>query len=496
MSNLPVSDFVNVQISLSALPAAAASFSGGLIVGSAARLPLGARVQAFTKDTYGSIFSSADPEYTALQMAFSQNPAPATRYVGRRFSSAAGGYLQSDGYASLTALKAITAGAFDITLDGTLVHVTGLDLHLVTDMADVATALQSAIAHSCTVTYQAADGNGIAAGLCIHSATTGAASQVSYGVIVNSGSPSAPDPTATLLGLTLDAGASRTVGVAAESMSDSLNALKIASADWYSFTTTSDTLLADQILAATWAEAAEQPYFGTSMDPLCYNPSDQTALAGYCKAHGFSHTFVQFSTDTADAAGSAMARLNIVDYTQPASTIDLFGKQEPGVTPEPLTETQKEALDANNCNYYANVGGYAMLALGNMSNGRAADEVVGLDWLQSQAQSLVFAALATQPTKLPQTDAGVAALEAALESALQMAVTNGLLAPGYWPKTNVAVGEVNPGQFLPKGYYIFAQPVALQNSLDRAARLSPPITAIACGAGALRKCLITINFSR
>jgi len=135
-----------------------------------------------------------------------------------------------------------------------------------------------------------------------------------------------------------------------------------------------------------------------------------------------------------------------------------------------------------------------MLAEGVMASGKFFDERHGLDWLQNAIETNVFGYLYTRTTKVPQTDKGVAALVQQTEKALREGVNNGLLAPGVW--NGMDLGEVSSGDFLPKGFYVYAQPVAEQNQSDREARKAPPIQVIAKGAGAIHFADITVTFER
>ncbi len=492
MSTLPVSDHVAVTILVTANPPSVPSFSGGLIVGTSARLALGQRVVAVTRDTYASYYSASDPEYTALAKFFSQSPAPATAYAARWFTAAAAGYLTGGVHEALTPLKTITAGAFDVVVDATTINVTSLDLSGAATLAAVATLVQTKL-HAglagTTCTYDAT-----AAKFVVTSPTTGVSSQVGFATVT-----AGDTTTAGALGLSHAAGASRTVGIALETLTAALDAIKLFSSAWYAFATVSDCSFANHKLAADWAEANARPYFVTTNLPSAYAApvaasGDAADIAQYANAKNYKRTFTMFSTDTLDAAVSAMARINAVDYTQPNSVITLKFKQLPGVAAEALTETQKQALDLNHCNYYATFGTFDMLGEGWMADGTFTDQVIGLDWLTAQAQTDVFAALATATTKIPQTDPGVFRIQKALEGSLRQARSNGLVAPGTWPATNAGLGEVDPGEFLEEGFYVYAQPVALQSSTARGLRAAPAISAIACGAGALHSVAITINF--
>jgi len=190
------------------------------------------------------------------------------------------------------------------------------------------------------------------------------------------------------------------------------------------------------------------------------------------------------------------ARASTVDFSGVNTTITLKFKQEPGVTAETLTTTQAKALAAKNCNVFVNYNnGTAILQEGVMANGYFFDEVHGLDWLQNQIQTDVFNVLLTAGTKVPQTDAGVTQLINAIENGgAEMAVANGLCAPGVWNAPSV--GVVQQGQTLSKGYYFYAPPVASQSQSDRSARKAPLIQGAMKLAGAIHFSNVSISVNR
>ena len=81
-----------------------------------------------------------------------------------------------------------------------------------------------------------------------------------------------------------------------------------------------------------------------------------------------------------------------------------------------------------------------------------------------------------------------------VEAVCSQAVTNGLLAPGVW--TSGGFGSLSMGDFLPKGFYVYAPPIASQNSADRAARKSVPIQVAAKLAGAIHTVNVLINVNQ
>ncbi|WP_096967524.1 DUF3383 family protein [Escherichia coli] len=213
------------------------------------------------------------------------------------------------------------------------------------------------------------------------------------------------------------------------------------------------------------------------------------------KAAGYARTFWQYSSSSKYAAISAFGRAFTVNFTGSNTTIILKFKTEPGITYETLTTAQAAAIDAINGNvyvYYAN--DTAIIQQGVMANGDFFDERHGLDWLQNYVQTNLYNLLYTSATKIPQTDAGVTRLMTNVEASLDQAVNNGLIAPGVW--NGGPIGQIESGDTLTKGYYVYADAVANQAQSDREARKSPVIQAAIKLAGAIHYGDVQINVVR
>ncbi len=213
------------------------------------------------------------------------------------------------------------------------------------------------------------------------------------------------------------------------------------------------------------------------------------------KAAGYSRTFWQYSSSSKYAAISAFGRAFTVNFTGNNTTITLKFKTEPGVTHETLTTAQASAIDAINGNvyvYYAN--DTAIIQQGVMANGDFFDERHGLDWLQNYVQTNLYNLLYTSNTKIPQTDAGVTRLMTNVEASLDQAVNNGLIAPGVW--NGGPIGQIESGDTLTKGYYVYADSVDNRAQSDREARKSPVIQAAIKLAGAIHYADVQINVVR
>ncbi|HDS7983279.1 TPA: DUF3383 domain-containing protein [Klebsiella pneumoniae subsp. pneumoniae] len=269
--------------------------------------------------------------------------------------------------------------------------------------------------------------------------------------------------------------------------------------NWYglAIADSADLVEADVISVAAAIEASSlSRILAVTTDDVNVLVAGNTDNIGYkLKAAGYGRTFWQYSSSSKYAAISAFGRAFTVNFTGNNTTITLKFKTEPGVTYETLTTAQASAIDAINGNvyvYYAN--DTAIIQQGVMANGDFFDERHGLDWLQNYVQTNLYNLLYTSNTKIPQTDAGVTRLMTNVEASLDQAVNNGLIAPGVW--SGGPIGQIESGDTLTKGYYVYADSVDNQAQSDREARKSPVIQAAIKLAGAIHYADVQINVVR
>jgi hypothetical protein len=222
---------------------------------------------------------------------------------------------------------------------------------------------------------------------------------------------------------------------------------------------------------------------------------DTSNIAYKLKQLNLSKTAVQYSSSNDYAIVSFLARILTTDYTANKSVINLMYKQEPGVIAESLAQSQMSALVANNCNVFVNYdNNTAIIQPGVQSNGDFTDTIFGADWLAITIQNTLYNLLYSTSTKIPQTDEGNHILSTGIISVLDQGVANGLLAPGTWQENGF--GTLNRNDFLPKGYYVYAPPIASQNPSDRAARKSVTFQVAAKLAGAIQTISVILNVNR
>ncbi|ECO4983400.1 DUF3383 domain-containing protein [Salmonella enterica subsp. enterica serovar Gaminara] len=285
---------------------------------------------------------------------------------------------------------------------------------------------------------------------------------------------------------------------AAEKLMDAVNAV-MGYTNWYGLGIADKEDIADddwlKVAAAVEASGVSRILAITTSDPATMDATSTTDLAYKLKAAKYGRTFVQYSSSSKYAALSAFGRAFTVNFNGSNTTITLKFKQEPGITYETLTTDQAAALDAKNCNvfvYYQN--DTAILQQGVMSSGDFFDERHGLDWLQNYVQTNLYNLLYTSTTKIPQTDAGVTRLLSNVEQSMDQSVTNGLLAAGVW--NGGPIGQLDSGDTLTKGYYVYAQPLSEQAQADREARKAPVIQVACKLAGAVHFADVQINVVR
>jgi hypothetical protein len=253
----------------------------------------------------------------------------------------------------------------------------------------------------------------------------------------------------------------------------------------------------DHIAVANFIEACDPVslYGYTSQDTGVIDATITTDIASQMKALGFTRTFGQYSSSSPYACASIFGRAFTVDFEGSNTVITLKFKTEPGVAGEQLTETAAAALRLKNCNvfvYYSN--DVAIIQEGVMASGMFFDERHNMDWVANRVQTDLFNILYTSNTKIPQTNAGIHILTTTVEHALQQGVVNGTIAPGQWNATGF--GQIEFGQFLPKGYYVWAPLVEDQPQAIREARIAPTIQAAIKLAGAVHKANVIINVNR
>lgn len=484
MQTLPTSSLIRVAVMLAVTAAQAQNLSTLLVLGSSPTIDVVERYRDYT--TLAQVagdFGTQAPEYLAARRWFQQAPQPATLKIGRWAQSSTSGLLRgaalSAAAQALNNFTAVTTGGFTYTKNGgSATNVTGLNLSGATNLNQVASIITAGLTGA-VMEWDAAFSR-----FELTSTTTGTTSSISFLTAPGTGTD-----ISGLLGMTAaSSGAYRATGINAET---AISAVQLFDANygqtWYGLTVLG-AVNSDHLAIAGYIEGTNTAhlYGVTTQEAACLVAADTSDIAYQLKQLAYNKTAVQFSSSDLYAVHSLLGRMLTVNYTSNNTVITAMFKQEPGVIAENLNTTQAAALKAKSCNaFVAYDNNTSIIQNGVVSSGVFLDIITGTDWLKVTIQNALYNLLYTSPTKIPQTDAGTQQLTTTIAAVCSQAVENGLLAPGVW--NSAGFGTLAQGDYIPKGFYIYAPRVATQNPVDRAARKAVPIRVAGKLAGAVHE---------
>ncbi|WP_269914799.1 DUF3383 family protein [Acinetobacter sp. HY1485] len=265
---------------------------------------------------------------------------------------------------------------------------------------------------------------------------------------------------------------------------------------WYGLMVADDLSDDEVVKLAALIEAADPSriYGHTTQNANTLLTTSKDDVASRLKAQGYKRTVCLYSSSSKFAIASLFGRAFSVNFNGTNTTITLKFKQLPGVTAENLTVSKASALASKNCNVYV---GYnndtAILQEGVMASGVFIDEVHGLDWQQNNLETSLWNLYYTTG-KVPQTDGGLNRQCAVLERACEQGVTNGLAAPGVW--NGDEFGSLKSGDYLTKGYYVFANSLDDQSQAEREQRKAPVFQIAYKLAGATHFADVVVSVNR
>jgi hypothetical protein len=491
---LPVSRVINVTINLTPTGAQSQSLSTMLLLGSSNVINPTERYRLYEDiQEVAADFGTTAPEYLAAVLWFEQSPQPATLTIGRWVQAPSAGQLigatLSPTQQLLANFTAISNGAFKYAYDGgSVTQTSSINLSTATSLSSVA-ALISALTPGIVVVWDANYQRFEAT-----SDTTGASSAVSFFT-----SPAAgPTDLSTLLGMSAsNSGSYVSNGMIAESALNCVTFFDLNYGQTFYGVYLIGGADSDTEAIAPYIEASgnKHVFFVTTQEAGVLVAATTSDIASILSALNYNRTWLQYSSTNPYAAISAAARILPTDYTGNNTVITLFYKQEPGIVAEFLNSNQVNALENKNCNVFVNYNNNtAIIEPGQCASGVFLDIICGCDWFSLQAQASLYNLLYTSPTKIPQTDAGTQQFLNVIEAVCIQGVQNGFIAPGQW--NSGGFGVLSQGDFLVKGYYVWAPKVATQSEADRAARKSVPIQAAIKLAGAVHTLALTVNVNQ
>lgn len=376
----------------------------------------------------GAYFGYDSNEYAAALKYFmgydNAFKRPDTLKFARRIATASSGKLIGGSAASLAALKAITAGTFKISVDGTEITVASLDLSSATTQSDIAAALAAKITGT-TVTY-----NSNLNAFIITSSSTGATSSVSAATDTDT-----TNKFAEKLGLTVNAGAIPQDGMAAMSEDANMTAIARADGNWVSFTTLYEADASEIEALAKWCndqkvEYAYFPYTDAAADTV---PSNASNLPNTLKNADYEGYVLLFG-DIFHAV-AAMAIWASVDWNRYNGLPTMAFRSQNGLAASVTDETIAENLLSMNVSYYgryaSRVEDFTFFYNGAMGGGDFGfiDAYIGNIWLRNALQNAILNGL-QNVGRTPYIDAGYNQIRAWCADPINRGLNNGVIQPG------------------------------------------------------------------
>lgn len=478
--SIPISELIAVNIAIAPSGAAVDGF-GPLLFMSKEFKPVAGEVPVRSYSSLKEVqedFPTGEI-YKAATAWYSQKPTPKTFLVGAILTTspipATPATLTSKTAAVLADVKKITAGTFEIRVNDQLVKLSAIKLDAVTDLAAVATLLTTKI------NEQANEANQVSvtqtAGVFkVSTSETGLDCFLDY----------AEGTVATVLNLSRDKAPVLTQGENQKSISaDLANIVESAVSFFYVAVERSLRGQAGQMEVARWCEASGKVFGWEDSNENILKMGTENSFKEAKNANLRNTLCVYDASASTDEypAVSILGRAATVNFNVANSVLILAYKKGPGVATADLSSGQLKALQSYNGNAFISVGGNVMFFDGKMADGTWFDTVQGVEWLTQRIRVNVFNLFYQSTTKVPWTDTGVAMVNQQVTNALELARTNGLIAPGY----------DNEGNFYPEGYKVISTSLALLQS-QKGQRIWEGTSFIAIGSGALQGATITGNF--
>lgn len=384
---------VKVDISLDTTGVSTEGFSTILCVGPHLHgLP---RVSTYTAadQMLDDGFSADDPLYKMVSDAFSQTPSPAAVKVGRRQVNSC-----TVTVAQLGATSAYTLTVSGYGDDGNVTEKTYSYTNDEGSSEDVLQGLSTAVTGDESALLSASYSDGV--------------------LTLQAKDPSKP------FALKASSMLSVELGSVTESVAQTMAAVMNSDSDFYGVAFTSKEQ--DDVLAmAEWAESAGKLY-GTSFGGDTVKNSEMTTDTGsQLKAKNYYRTFWFYhSVENEYPEVAVMARCFAIDPGGETWAL----KKLAGITVDPLTETEFNAITGKNGNTFELFRNVSVTQNGKVAAGEWIDIIRFRDWLEEEIKTNVFNLLINRD-KVPYTDAGIAAIESRIREALELGQSRGGIAP-------------------------------------------------------------------
>lgn len=457
-------------------------------------------VNTADSDDVSAVFDAGVEPRIAGDIYYQQEPFPKNLIFGRWINADVAAELLGQSFASTFAiLNAISDGSFECLGE----DFTAIDLTIPSDLAGIATAIQTAL--------QTGTDPSFASATCTFNVSKNRF-EVTTGAVVGAAATltvfSTTDPLvgtdiSGLLGL--DEGATLNQGADEETISEAIEACIFLDDSPYFIETERTIVDYDTINeVSVWVASREYMYFVDNLESVATNTGETTSVIYQLSLLEYPRDVAMWSATGDYKALSFAGRYSSVNFAGSNTVITGNLKQLPGTLSDNITTTQQTELESKFSNYYAPWFSTGSDPVNGVYNGTTMKSLVWadvryyLDWNVNAVRVDVFNLLYNSGI-VPQTEAGVAAIYGVIDAVMQQGITNGGIAPGQLSAAatlDVQLSTNNPDfdGYLTSGYLIYATPLADQSQSDRNLRKSPPFKVWMKGSGAIHSVEIALIF--
>jgi len=387
---------------------------------------------------------------------------------------------------AVSQLQEVSAGSFDIDIDGATENITGIDSRTVTDLDDMVALLNAELSGG--VASVNADNQ-----IIITSSTTGATSLITVLTAAATGTF-----IGAILGLSAGTGAVATQGAAAgtEAIETKVAAVTavLAEVSFRGLVFIDNPSDADAQLLSTWAQANSVLIYDvfSNSDNLVTNVTNPVWLIKLASETNYR---MLYRKDASRLFATAyMSRAHTVNFTAENSAITMNLKTIVGIASEEFTQTEIDGALNVGLDIYTSIKDVPGVLCSGANDFQ--DNRYNLLGFIDAVSTDLYNVLKTTGTKIAQTILGVNKLIDQGERTTRGFVKAGVFAPGTWTLAET-FGNVDTfnNAIETQGFYWLAGLLADQPIADRQNRISPPLQCAVKNAGAIHSVDVIINFN-
>lgn len=426
---IPVSELVDLQPRTIGGGANGLELNGVMLTDSPL-LPTNTVYPFGSPDSVGEYFGLSSKEYQYSTNYFSaddnKQKAPSTLYFYRYTGSTVSAWLRGASITSnLASFQAVKDGALSISINGTDVNLTEIDLSTANSFSAVAQAIQTKLTASSSGATVEFNPNFNA--FVITSGTTGAQSSIAYPTVPETGTD-----LSALMNLYENNGAILSQGRDAQTITQTMQNVIVINQNWFSFMPVFDETEEQKNQFASWCNSK-----GTRFAYMANETNDNALVSNNasCFAQQVSNYFGIFNGyNTKEFCAFVMGVMASIDFARTNGRKTLSFKSQAGLEPTVSTAENAMALLGNGYNFY---GDYAtaseqfMLAQNGQVSGAAKwlDTYAGQVWFKSVLQAAWLTVL-MNANSLPFNVDGYSAIRAASMDPINAALNAGVIVKG------------------------------------------------------------------